>query len=187
MPPTPQLPAPWLHLFPGGWRSLRVPKASVHSSVGILRESALAGSPPWGRLETSPAAPAANCRQPPGAHSTGSAPPSETSRLPWPALVRPVPELGCRACGASANCTCHRVPSTQLVSCLPLCGPGNGALRPSLLCPRFTSTGSAGPGPLLPKGPCKYVQFSGPGQWGGCPEPVFHALTCTIIFSKVLG
>lgn len=78
--------------------------------------------------------------------------------LPWSG---PAQAQGTGGPRGPLNCTCHRVPSTQLVSCLPLCGSGDGAPCCPLSILSFHSAGSAGPGPLLSKGPCKYVHFSG--------------------------
>lgn len=116
--PASQLPPLWsICVQEGGGGPSGVPQPSTHSSAGHSRAHP-AGSPPWGRLETLPRGPLLLTTDAPGAHPTGSASPSGT-RPPWPALVRSVPEPGCRGPrGASVHCTCHRVPSTQLVSCL---------------------------------------------------------------------
>lgn len=62
---------------------------------------------------------------------------------PRPALV------GTRE--ASVNCTCHRVPSTQLVSCPPLWTWQRSATVPSLLRPQVPSAGCAGPRSPFPR------------------------------------
>lgn len=147
------------------------PLLSDTQRVRLSREPAMGP-----RRTPSPAAPRCSLRAHPpaprpGARTAGSAPPSGTCP-PHPAPAGPGLGLGGQGpCGASLNCTCHRVPSTQLVSCLPLCGSGDGA--PSALPPPSSfperRLGSAGPGPLPSKGPCKYVHFSGQGQWGAAP------------------
>lgn len=84
------------------------------------------------------------------------------------------------------NCTCHRVPSTQLVSCCHCVDPAMGRLiAPS---PPSVSTALAlwVPGPSLLRAHVNmYISQARASR--GLPQPVFHALTCTIIFSKVLG
>lgn len=142
---------------------LRVPRASVLQLTRRVRgpllsntRSAWAGSPPRGRLDRPPCRPAAD-----RGRARPLLAPRSHCRLrpsPWDSSAAPCPGPGGAGgpAGASVNCTCHRVPSTQLVSCLPLCGSGAGA-RSALPPPPSVSRARAQrvPGPPPPTSPLR--------------------------------
>lgn len=104
-------------------------------------------------------------------------------RLTYHTLSCPGPSAGVLA-EASVNCTCHQVPSTQLVSCLLLCeASGHETSAPSL---------PVSSRPLNWPVPCflsthinMYILRPQPAE--GYLTSIFHAMTCITIFSKVLG
>lgn len=130
-------------------------------------------SPLWGRLADPPQRnPAANhgptfWRLPPGlCFSLQKLPTMPSSGQ---GQLRP------RVQGASwgsLNCTCHRVPSTQLVSCLPLCGSGDGAPQCPLSTLSFHSAGSAGPGSSFVRAHVN-MYILRLGLAGAAPSPFF--------------
>lgn len=157
------------------------PRPLLHSTSLRVRPSKQGAAPCGAALLTLPSGtPLLTTGQPSGASPQGSAS-SSRNCPPCPTLVRASSGPGFRGflgvsklyMSPSAFNTACLLPATMWIrrwgtSVLPLH-------------PQFPQRRLSGSRLFLRKGPCKYVHSQARAS-GGCPEPIFHALTCTMIF-----